>query len=543
MRHILVMSRMSLVRAAVTLACAVLVSGCLGGGHYASGPDYSPESHDYLRVDTHGAYAECVAACSQNTSLALVTRTGCLDGCAQAAASYPLADKTFSTRDACLDALLQTELDHAGRIAEMRRWCDAKWSHVHNRKGCYTAANIFYAALSPESVCGSDITQAQAYDASLAAAREKAARDANPAPHETAVVPLPEPSFTSPQDAVNGQTGREKSGGQTETLGMQASPANLSGTPGSDANASPTPPVSRVTQPAGPVVPPPLEPQLPVAPSSPAPPAAKEQPVQPSPGAATPEIHDTPKYRREAAATPRRASSSQAARVEKTPAASDKQQGSTAPVNESAGPKEKNDAPAPTPQATDSRPDPALTVQPSPSGSLPLTPESANGPPHAPAQATAPSPALPQPGKNTAAETPVLSRDPAAAQTLPASVPAPERAGSSERASSTNNGTVSPGLPAGQRPATPQPLEGAPQHVQPVEPAQSGREPSVTAEPQQPARPKLHLPPIPEPRPNAATEQSQPALMPPVPSMLHQPYNAPTIISPQIDVPPETPRQ
>ena len=136
----------------VPLGVACL-SGC-NGVRYAPGPEYSPQAHDYLRADESAAFNLCVATCSENTSLALVTRTGCLEGCEDARNAFPLAGKAYSSRQECLGDLLTYNVAKDAHIQAMQRMCSAKWTHVHNRKGCYIAAETFYTNLTPASLCG-----------------------------------------------------------------------------------------------------------------------------------------------------------------------------------------------------------------------------------------------------------------------------------------------------------------------------------------------------------------------------------------------------
>ncbi|MCC8193999.1 MAG: hypothetical protein LIP28_05075, partial [Deltaproteobacteria bacterium] len=272
------------------IAAAVLAAFCLDGctgARYAAGPDYAPGEHDYLRADVTAAYSACVAVCSADTSLALVTRTGCLEGCEEARRAFPLTDKAYASRKECLDALLEQELTKDARIREMWRMCDAKWTHLHNRKGCHIAAEAFYANLTPASVCGSDGVEAAAYDLSLAKAREEGSRTPEPARPQPPLSPQespasePEPRVLPP--AAPGSTGPP----------LAAEPPAVS--PTADPVGEPT----RGTQPAGPLIPPPYVPED----GSPALSGPAAAPSAHGPGI-PPAIHDTPKYQKPAPRKP-----------------------------------------------------------------------------------------------------------------------------------------------------------------------------------------------------------------------------------------------
>lgn len=402
--------RRAIAVALAVLAIPALLSGC-GTGTYAPGPDFSPETHDYLRADDSAAYAACVAMCTEDTALALVTRTGCLEGCLKVRDLCALRGKTFTTRQDCLDTLLREDLAREKHIAEMKRWCDAKWSHVHNRKGCYMAAEKFYASLAPGEVCGTDATENARYGQALRRAREEAAKTP------------PEPEIAEPAAPV--ALAREQSAQTQEPAPAPHTQEPPSGTPE---------PVTYATQPAGPLDPPPY-----AAPES-APPAAEDNAAKPDANP-IPAIRDTPKYQK---GTPPK---TQPVKQE-TPAAKPKAETATPAVPQAGNPKSKTPAPAPPTQES--------------------------------------TPAQQAPEQPTAETPPTVKPSPVEVQAPPAHVPA-------ETVPAKREGPPIPGLNA-NRPAPP---EGQ----------------------NEPAGPRI------------------PILMPPVPSMLNKPYETPTIIAPQIDVP------
>lgn len=526
----------SLSRAALALVCGLLLSGCLNGGaKYASGPEYTPEEHDYLRADTRGAYAECVAVCSQDTSLALVTRAGCLDACERAADFFPIAGKAYSSRNECPDGLLRAELERDGQVAAMRRWCDDKWSHVHNRKGCRTAADAFFAALTPASVCGGDSDESEAYLASLANARERAA-----------YAPVPEtpsaPGAATTPDAA------------PETQAAPAEPHVAPLPPAAPAQPEAAPTAAGDAAPAGAIVPPPYAPGREPVPSVPQ--AAGPAPVQtggPAPATALPTIHDTPKYQKPSAPTtratqPKRESSPTVPSQTARPAPAQK----TATPKVQAGSGTEPSAPdtvrgaQATPEKLAGSAETAIPAQPAP-GSVPAAAPSGMPPlPAAPASdphrdAAAATMLSPTPGAAAPRET-----DSPPAPRTRTDVPAPAAPGGTGKPQETPN---SGATPAARIPLdSPLPQEAAPLPPVSQSPATPGAaQPPATPQAQQPPaakaspRPRVYLPPIPEKPAEPAPESPPSAMMPPPPSMLHQPYNAPVLISPQIEAPPGEP--
>lgn len=363
--------------AAVTavLAVAALLSGC-GSARYAPGPQFSPETHDYLRADDSFAFASCTAMCMEDTALALVTRKGCLEGCDEARSRFTLRDAAFSSRQSCLDALLHAEIGRDKTIAAMKRWCDDTWSHVHNRKGCYLAAERFFTALAPGNVCGSDAVQDALYAEEARRAREEAA-GTGPEPEEA------EPARTARGARPDAET-----------------------------------PVYHSAQPAGPLDPPAYVP----------PRSGLESAPPETPKAPEPEIRDTPKYRKPAGKNAAETATRPAAPEKKNPPALPEQKPEATPpatppkqpdaaknVQETSGPASApaaETAPSPPPQAPSSRTNDRTDTPAPPVSSPAPAPARQNGPAaqsgpaaqNGPAQPEAPSPEQegpPVPGLNT----------------------------------------------------------------------------------------------------------------------------------------------
>lgn len=471
--------------AAVAAGFALSVTVGCAAASYAPGPEFQPGTHTYLRADDSTAYAECVSMCTEETALALVTRTGCLEGCEDARTTFPLHDKAFTSRKECLDALLREDLVRAEHIASMKRACDAKWSHVHNRKGCYLAAERFYASLTPANICGSDAAASARYAEDL-----ERARQAPPAPEP---VPAPGPQAAPLPD----EPPAEAKTGQAE--------------PPAAAQPKEGPPVTYTTQPAGPLVPPPYT-----------------APAPSGDAGAVPAIHDTPKYQKtpSAAGQPRGETTPSAKRI-------DERAAKEAPLKAAkpAAPQAPENAVKPAPEKGT---EPAKSVAPSvPGGGTPLpqkTPEVTKRPQAAPvsppqkAPDTKPAPGGPQ-RKAPVSPAPSVEQTPAKSGETPAT---PRETGPQTALPQTGGEAApfpaAPGetKPSGENGGAPARIPfSIPEWTEP--PAQGSESPSGGSAQNGSA-----------PQPGATI------VRPPVPSMLDRPYTAPTIIAPQIDNLPES---
>ena len=495
------------------LLCIVapLVAVCLGGcntGRYAPPLEYSPAMHDYLRADTSAAFNACVATCSENTSLALVTRTGCLEGCESARNTFPMTDRAYSARQECLDVLLEHKVNKDAQIMKLQRMCDDKWTHVHNRKGCRMAAEAFYAALTPHSVCGN-------MDAPSTVPSEV------PTPAEPAPIPE-EPAKSSPSSAP-----------------VLPTPAPATPDPTASAPAAPAPaatPPAAAAQPA-----PPAQQVTPTASQAPAPHVS-------TPGT-LPAIHDTPKYQKKMPSKPA------------TPPAGQMDSGSSPQTAPAATPLPLA-TPSPAPEKTE--PAAPATVTPPATDSTKAQPSVITPPVASPEPSSDKTPAAGEPAIQPAATAPATKFP---GTPTPADAPKP---GLLAKPTVPTPATPASAMPETRSPETaPAPLASTPGTEQPVsapssEPITGTTPPTVlgTTTPESAVRtepapgsnsgsgtmPVRKGPPIPglnadRPIPQQ-TKPAEPAatrVTPPVPSMLNRAYAPPTILAPQIDIPPAPP--
>lgn len=479
---------------ALAVATALLVLPSVLGGctpfRYGTGGEYAPESHDYLLADIGSAYESCVAMCSQPTSLALVTREGCLDACASFRNSAPLADETFRSRESCAEAAARAATQKNDHKQNARAWCDERWSHIHNRKGCYNAADYFFDAMTPERLCGTTYT-------------------APPAPAETA------------PPVVNVET-----------------PAP------SDADAKATPPAQQE----------PLD-TPPATDTKPATQPGTQQSADPAP--VLPAIHDTPKYQTPAGKPKAKAAETQAGTQTGKPAVkatTQQPKTPTAPAKKPATGTKTATKPAAKPTA---KPPAKPATKPSTPAAQPPAPKAPKAPTSPPASSAAPaqqSPTIPvvglPEGGSSATDTRTAPQSGSAVQPRP--VPQPTEPAPSVSAPSTS-GASAPGSPSSysgappvNRPSVVLPGQGQ-TSARPSTGGQSSSTPRQVLPPQPAQPPSTQTPPArfpsaTQPSSQSGSQQSQTrqessgdsaaSTLPPAPSMLHQPYKVPTIITP-----------
>ena len=428
------------------LACALMalsLNGCASSDKYAGGSDFDPASHEFLRPDVDTPFEACVAMCMESGSLALVTRTGCLEGCNELNRRAPLRGKTFRSREACAKAVSDAAMNRDALRQEMRSWCDATWTHIHNRKGCYNATDIYYAAITPEQICGTSYTPPPSVAEPAPATPENA-------PY-TPPAPVTEPAPATPENGTPRIHDTPKY--QPETVGRQVRPKPQTppkSTPATPVKAKPT---------TGNTLAPRPTPQT-LTPTKPAAPSDSPRAVAPQ---ASPRVNprQTALDTNDSVASPAPVAPSVPARPEAPPRA-------PAPQTPS------NISPAPVGQETYRLP--RLTV--------------------------------PSPGPRGSYST---SDSISASQTPDTSVP---------DKSSTGRLPIVNTQPQNARPSTPPNYTGAP-------PASS---PSVAGSNTSPDWNSPAATPTPTEEGQATPGQG--TLIPPVPSMLDQPYRPPTIITP-----------
>lgn len=146
--------------------CAFILLGFLGlslaacdGNRAASsrpaGSSTAPDDNTGpVLADISAAYGACLDRCNEQTSLGSLTREGCFTGCAEIRRQTDIRDKVYPSRQACFDDMHTVELNRDLIIERYQAWCLQQWNHLHKRRGCLDAINVFYTHITTDTVCG-----------------------------------------------------------------------------------------------------------------------------------------------------------------------------------------------------------------------------------------------------------------------------------------------------------------------------------------------------------------------------------------------------
>ena len=99
------------------------------------------------------AFDACMARCNENSPLGSLTREGCYKGCYETRRQTLFRGPVYSSAADCLSFMEGFDLNRDLYVESMQGWCWQQWSLVYNIIGCRDAVSVFYAALTPESVC------------------------------------------------------------------------------------------------------------------------------------------------------------------------------------------------------------------------------------------------------------------------------------------------------------------------------------------------------------------------------------------------------
>lgn len=128
------------VLAPAALMLALSLAGCGGRGGL---------SH----VATDSLVVACQVRCQQDDEYGVLTRNGCMRGCAAAQVSFPLRGSHYLSEEACVKGVEALNVDE--QLRSMDTYCEDTWVNIHSRKGCKDAARAFYGALG-EHLCRPD---------------------------------------------------------------------------------------------------------------------------------------------------------------------------------------------------------------------------------------------------------------------------------------------------------------------------------------------------------------------------------------------------
>lgn len=117
----------------------------------SASPSWAERGRIYVSTDY--LYDSCMERCAQSGSLASLTRNGCLKGCAEIRRSFYLRDKSYSSMSACIKDMQKLELNRDLEIEKAQSWCNRQWTHLHKRKGCKDAMEVYINAATTNSIC------------------------------------------------------------------------------------------------------------------------------------------------------------------------------------------------------------------------------------------------------------------------------------------------------------------------------------------------------------------------------------------------------
>ena len=135
-----------------------LLANCLCGFAMliACGTGFLPEAQansTRIPARTEALFDACMQRCARNDSLGVLTREGCLKGCAEARRQFPLRDETFRSMARCISALEDIEVNRDLRIEDGYDWCNEHYTHLHKRKGCKDAFKAYWEAATTGNIC------------------------------------------------------------------------------------------------------------------------------------------------------------------------------------------------------------------------------------------------------------------------------------------------------------------------------------------------------------------------------------------------------
>lgn len=105
-----------------------------------------------LYVNTNPLFEACLQRCEEQTPLGGLTRRGCFKGCAEIRRSFALPT-SYRSMASCIEDMNDLELQRDLVIEKYQTWCDKEWSHLHKRKGCKDAMDVYIRSATVNSIC------------------------------------------------------------------------------------------------------------------------------------------------------------------------------------------------------------------------------------------------------------------------------------------------------------------------------------------------------------------------------------------------------
>lgn len=105
-----------------------------------------------LYTNTNPLFEACVQRCEEQTPLGALTKRGCYKGCAEIRRVADIPE-SYRSMASCIEDMNELELVKDLVIEKHQTWCDRQTTHIHKRKGCRDAMEVYMRAATVNSIC------------------------------------------------------------------------------------------------------------------------------------------------------------------------------------------------------------------------------------------------------------------------------------------------------------------------------------------------------------------------------------------------------
>lgn len=105
-----------------------------------------------LYTNTNPLFEACVQRCEEQTPLGALTKRGCYKGCAEIRRTANIPE-SYRSMASCIEDMNELELVKDLVIEKHQARCDRQTSHIHKRKGCRDAVEVYMRAATVNSIC------------------------------------------------------------------------------------------------------------------------------------------------------------------------------------------------------------------------------------------------------------------------------------------------------------------------------------------------------------------------------------------------------
>lgn len=105
-----------------------------------------------LYTNTNPLFEACIQRCEEQTPLGALTKRGCYKGCAEIRRVADIPE-SYRSMASCIEDMNELELVKDLVIEKHQAWCDRQTPHIHKRKGCRDAMEVYMRAATVNSIC------------------------------------------------------------------------------------------------------------------------------------------------------------------------------------------------------------------------------------------------------------------------------------------------------------------------------------------------------------------------------------------------------